>query len=289
MMIESLTTLVNENLTTEEQAKMAKDFAGYVLEVNPFDRTDYETLIKEVLELGTFPCDMDAATKEAIQNCLIEVLKINGIDLFKDSYRTRMAKQKLERLKNELNEQHKKLVDHYNQANGQPMNDKRGARSFFNKVDKLEDKKSELIKQIEVQEERIERLEWADERKRLGLNKQGGLMLTIDNIPRIEEELERAERGESHFAPATLRKYKKELARLKAEKEQLNNASSKAQEIINSGKLNQWKKYPTVYFIKGLRKVAIELKNGAFEVSSKYAPQTDEEKEIVKEILNMEV
>ncbi|WP_235311879.1 hypothetical protein [Ligilactobacillus salivarius] len=285
MMIEGLTTIVNENLTTEEQNKMAKDFQNYVLEVNPFDRTDYKTLIKEVLELGTFPCDMDAATKEAIQNCLIEVLKINGIDLSEDSYRTRMAKQKLERLKNELNEQHKKLVDHYNQANGQPMNDKRGARAFFNKVDKLEDKKSELIKQIKEQEERVERLEWADENRRNGRNKQGGLMLTIDNIPRIEEELERAERGESHFAPATLRKYRKELARLKTGKEQLSNASSKAQKIINSGKVNQWKKYPTVYFIKGLRKVAIELKNGAFEVSSKYAPQTDEEKAIVKEIL----
>lgn len=204
---------------------------------------------------------------------------------FEESYRTRQAKQKLERLKNELSEQHKKLVDHYKQANGQPMNDKRGARVFFNKVDQLEDRKSKFVKQIEAQEERVERLEWADENKRNGRNKQGGLMLTIDNIPRIEEELEKAERGESHFAPATLRKYKKELARLKAEKEQLGNANSKAKKIINSDKVTQWKRYPTVYFIKGLRKVAIELKNGAFEVSSKYAPQTDEEKEIVKEIL----
>ena len=285
MMIESLTTLVNENLTTEEQAKMAKDFAGYVLEVNPFDRTDYETLIKEVLELGTFPCDMDAATKEAIQNCLIEVLKINGIDPFEESYRTRMAKQKLERLKNELHEQTNKVFEHWEQTNGQPMNDKRGARSFFNKAERLESKAIDLNKQIKEQEERVGRLEWADERKRLGLNKQGGLMLTIDNIPRIEEELERAERGESHYAPVTLRKYKKELARLKVEKEQLSNASSKAQEIIESGRVNQWKKYPTVYFIKGLRKVAIELVDGTFKESSKYAPQTDEEKEIVKEIL----
>lgn len=204
---------------------------------------------------------------------------------FEESYHTRQAKQKLERLKNELSEQHKKLVDHYKQANGQPMNDKRGARVFFNKVDKLEDKKSKLVKQIEAQEERVERLEWADENKRNGRNKQGGLMLTIDNIPRIEEELEKAERGESHFAPATLRKYKKELARLKAEKEQLGNASSKAQEIISSGKVNQWKKHPTIYFVKGLRKVAIELVDGAFEVSSKYAAKTDEEKQIVREIL----
>ena len=168
---EKLINLMNENFNNQAQNVIAKDFADYVWEINPFDQTDYESLIKEVLVSGAFTESMDVMTREAIQNCFINALQKKGIDPFEDGYRTRMAKQKLERLKNELNEQHKKLVDHYNQANGQPMNDKRGARAFFNKVDKLEDKKSELIKQIEVQEERVERLEWADERKRLGLNK----------------------------------------------------------------------------------------------------------------------
>lgn len=283
---EKLISLMNENFNAQAQNLIASDFQNYVEETNSFDRTDYKILIKEVLEFGAFPTSMDVMTREAIQNCFINALQKKDVDPFEESYRTRQAKSKLVRLKNELSEQHKKLVDHYNQANGQPMNDKRGARAFFNKVDKLEDKKSELIKQIEVQEERVGRLEWADERKHLGLNKQGGLMLTIDNIPRIEEELEKAERGESHYAPATIRKYKKELAKLKAEKEKLNNVSSKAQEIIESGKVNQWKKRPTIYFVKGLRKVAIELVDGAFEVSSRYAPQTDEERAIVDEILN---
>lgn len=282
---EKLMSLMNENFNSQAQSLIASDFQNYVQETNPFDQTDYKSLIKEVLESGAFPTSMDAMTREAIQNCFINALQKKGIDPFEESYRTRMAKQKLERLKNELSEQHKKLVDHYNQANGQPMNDKRGARAFFNKVDQLEDRKLELIKQIEAQEERVERLEWADENKRNGRNKQGGLLLTIDNIPRIEREIEKAKRGESHYAPVTLRKYKKELARLKAEKEQLGNASSKAQEIINSGKVKQWKKYPTVYFIKGLRKVAIELVDGTFKESSKYAAHTAEEKAIVKEIL----
>lgn len=282
---ERLINLMNENFNSQAQSLIASDFQNYVQETNPFDRTEYKILIEEVLKFGAFPTSMDVMTREAIQNCFINALTKKGVDPFEEGYRTRMAKQKLERLKNELSEQHKKLVDHYNQANGQPMNDKRGARAFFNKVDQLEDRKLELIKQIEAQEERVERLEWADENKRNGRNKQGGLLLTIDNIPRIEREIEKAERGESHYAPTTIRKYRKELARLKAEKEQLNNANSKAQEIINSDKVTQWKKSPTIYFIKGLRKVAIELKNGAFEVSSKYAPQTDEEKEIVKEIL----
>lgn len=283
---EKLINLMNENFNSQAQSLIASDFQNYVQETNPFDRTEYKILIEEVLKFGAFPTSMGVMTREAIQNCFINALQKKDVDPFEEGYRTRMAKQKLERLKNELSEQHKKLVDHYNQANGQPMNDKRGARAFFNKVDKLEDKKSKLVKQIEVQEERVERLEWADENRRNGRNKQGGLLLTIDNIPRIEREIEKAKRGESHYSQATIRKYRKELARLKAAKEQLNNASSKAQEIIESGKLNQWKRYPTVYFIKGLRKVAIELKNGTFEVSSKYAPQTDKEKEIVKEILS---
>lgn len=283
---EKLINLMNENFNSQAQNLIAKDFANYVWKTNPFDQTDYESLIEEVLELGTFPEGMDVMTREAIQNCFINTLQKKGIDPFEESYRTRMAKQKLERLKNELHKQTNKVFEHWEQTNGQPMNDKRGARSFFNKAERLESKAIDLTKEIKAQEERVERLEWADENKRNGRNKQGGLMLTIDNIPRIEEELEKAERGESHFAPATLRKYKKELARLKTEKEQLNNASSKAQEIINSDKVTQWKKYPTVYFIKGLRKVAIELKDGVFEVSQKYAPQTDEEKAIVDEILN---
>ena len=278
---EKLVNLMNESFNSQAQNVIAKDFADYVWETNPFDQTNYEILIKEVLEFGAFPEGTDVMEKEAIQNCFINALQKKGVDPFEESYRTRMAKQKLERLKNELHQQTNKVFEHWEQTNGQPMNDKRGARSFFNKAERLESKAIDLNKQIKEQEERVERLEWADENRRNGRNKQGGLMLTIDNIPRIEEELERAEHGESHYAPATLRKYRKELTRLKAEKEQLNNASSKAQEIINSGKVNQWKKYPTIYFIKGLRKVAIELKNGAFEVSSKYAPQTDEEKEII--------
>lgn len=282
---EKLVNLMNESFNEQAQNLIAKDFADYVWETNPFDQTDYESLIKDVLESRVFPESMDVMTREAIQNCFINALQKKGVDPFEESYRTRMAKQKLERLKNELHEQTNKVFEHWEQTNGQPMNDKRNARSFFNKAERLENKAIDLNRQIKEQEERVGRLEWADERKRLGLNKQGGLMLTIDNIPRIEEELERAERGESHYAPVTLRKYKKELARLKVEKEQLNNVSSKTQEIIESGKVNQWKKYPTVYFIKGLRKVAIELKDGVFEVSQKYAPQTDEEKAIVKEIL----
>ena len=257
---EKLVNLMNENFNSQAQNVIAKDFQNYVERTNSFDRTNYIVLIEEVLEFGAFPTSMDVMTREAIQNCFINALQKKGIDPFEESYRTKRAKQKLERLKNELHVQTNKVFEHWEQTNGQPMNDKRNAKSFFNKADRLES-------------------------KAIDLNKQGGLMLTIDNIPLIEEELEKAERGESHFIPVTIRKYKKELARLKAEKEQLSNTSSKAQEIIESGKVNQWKKRPTIYFIKGLRKVAIELVDGSFKESPKYAAKTDEEKEIVNEIL----
>lgn len=213
---EKLINLMNENFNSQAQNVIAKDFQNYVERTNSFDRTNYIVLIEEVLEFGAFPTSMDVMTREAIQNCFINALQKKGIDPFEESYRTKRAKQKLERLKNELHVQTNKVFEHWEQTNGQPMNDKRNAKSFFNKADRLESKAIDLNKQIKEQEERVGRLEWADERKRLGLNKQGGLMLTIDNIPRIEEELEKAERGESHFIPVTIRKYKKKACKIES-------------------------------------------------------------------------
>ncbi|WP_270344701.1 hypothetical protein [Ligilactobacillus agilis] len=45
--------------------------------------------------------------------------------------------------------------------------------------------------------------------------KTGGLFMTVENIPRIEEEIAKSERGESMFTRATIRRYKKKLVELK--------------------------------------------------------------------------
>ena len=59
------------------------------------------------------------------------------------------------------------------------------------------------------------------------------------------------------------------------------------QAIIDSGDVKQWAKHPHIYFVKGLRQVALELtEEGKFEQSSQYFPNTDEEKEVVNKLLS---
>ncbi len=79
---EKLINLMNENFNSQAQKLIAKDFSDYVWETNPFDQTDYESLIKEVLESGAFLESMDVMEKEAIQNCFINALQKKGVDPF---------------------------------------------------------------------------------------------------------------------------------------------------------------------------------------------------------------
>ena len=60
-----------------------------------------------------------------------------------------------------------------------------------------------------------------------------------------------------------------------------------AQDIIDSGEIKQWAKHPNIYFVKGLRQVALELtEEGKFEQSSQYLPNTKEEREVVNKLLS---
>ena len=59
------------------------------------------------------------------------------------------------------------------------------------------------------------------------------------------------------------------------------------QDIIDSGEVEQWAEHPNIYFVKGLRRVALELtEEGKFEQSSQYLPNTKEEKEVVNKLLS---
>ncbi|EPI2235305.1 ArdC-like ssDNA-binding domain-containing protein [Enterococcus hirae] len=124
----------------------------------------------------------------------------------------------------------------------------------------------------------------------MGYNKYGGLDMTIENIPRIREEIERFEKGESSFSAATIRKYQRKLETLEQLKEKSEkgkeNILPEVQAIIDSGRVTQWKKNPTIYFLKGYRKVALELnENGEFEESKKYQATSEEEKAAIRELL----
>lgn len=192
---------------------------------------------------------------------------------------------KLERLKQEkaaaLSEWASYSMEH---ANGQPMNDKKNNASFYNGLERVENRIRSLDEQIEKQEI----IEARKRERKAGYNKVGGLLLTIDNIDHIRLEIEKAAQGQSIYSASTIRKYKKALKELEKQLEATeNNHNEKLDELIASGKLNQWKKQPTIFFIKGYRKLAIKmLENGSFEIAKKYAPKDDKEKAAIENILN---
>ncbi|HGI2115863.1 TPA: PBECR4 domain-containing protein [Streptococcus agalactiae] len=208
-----------------------------------------------------------------------------------DNSRLAQARRKLERLRGEQDEAISRAYSHQSLTNGQPMNDKRGGASFKRKQEQIEDQVFSKMDEIRQQEERVERLEHQQHLKEMGLNRQGsGLEMSVQNIPRIREELEKAKRGESFFTKATLKRYQEELTRLEAISEQMGKTSIQpaTQALIDEGLVNQWQKQPNTYFVKGLRRVALELtEEGEFQLSSqtKYHPKTDEERLKVDELL----
>ena len=163
-----------------------------------------------------------------------------------DNSRLGKSKRKLVRLQNELNEQIEKMFEHQRKTNGQPMNDKRNGHSWFRQQERIENKVHSLREEIKQQEKQVEKLERQEELKEMGYNKYGGLDMTIENIPRIKEEIERFEKGESTFSAATIRKYQRKLETLEQLKERSEkgkeNLLPEVQAIIDSGRVTQWKK-----------------------------------------------
>lgn len=210
-----------------------------------------------------------------------------------DNSRLGQSRRKLDRLHNEFSEATNAVYRHFAMTNGQPMNDKRNGASFFRKADQLENRVFNKLHEIKEQEERVERLEAREERKAAGLNRSGnGLEMSVQNIPRIREELEKAKRGESFYTNQTLKRYREELTRLEKISEQMAKTAIQpgTQSLIDEGVVNQWAKQPNLYFVKGLRRVAVELsEEGIFKESAKYRPQTLEEREKLNQILEVQL
>lgn len=216
----------------------------------------------------------------------------NDSQVEEESYALRRSRAKLERLKKERDEAIDAAMDHQKLTNGQPMNDKRGGQSFLKKQGQKEDKVFALLDEIKKQEERVAHLEDKERWKKEGLNRRGtGLDISVENIPLIEAEIAKAEKGEGSYSRQTIKRYKTELVKLKAMKEKMENVTihPKVQELIDAGKLSQWKKQPTMYFVKGMRKVALELTDdGQLQLpsSGKFHPKTAEDKDAVQELLS---
>lgn len=207
-----------------------------------------------------------------------------------DNSRLAQARRKLERLQNEGSSAIDAVYEYGAQTNGQPMNDKRGGDRYFRRQEQLENRIFSKLDEVKKQKERVERLEHQQHLKELGLNRQGtGLEMSVQNIPRIREELEKADRGESFYTRETLKRYRSELERLEGIVDQVSSVtiSPAAQSLIDDGLVTQWAKQPNIYFVKGLRRVAFELTDsGEFQPSKKYSPRTPEEVNKVEELLS---
>lgn len=207
-----------------------------------------------------------------------------------DNSRLGQARRKLNRLQSEYKEKIQEMYAHQALTNGQPMNDKRNGRSWSNRQEQLETSVRRLAKEVEDQAERVSKLENQKEAKELGLNKQGGLLMTVENIPVIKAEIEKYLSGESMYSADTIKKYEKQLEKLEALQAQVTeaqrNLSEHAATLIASEEITPWAKNPMVYFVKGLPKVALELTTeGEFIPSETYFPKTEAHKQRVEELL----
>ena len=124
------------------------------------------------------------------------------------------------------------------------------------------------------------------------LNKNGsGIAITMENLPRIKEEVEKASVGESKYSKATIRRYSRHVKTLEELQEKLATITIQpsAQKMIEQGAVVQWAKQPNLYFVQGLKKVAVELQDdGTFAIPKgrKFLANTEEEKQKVEAVLN---
>lgn len=191
--------------------------------------------------------------------------------------RLEIAEQKLKRLEREFDEATQSAYSHMNQANGQPMNDKRNGGTFFKKTEQLENRIFNKIHEIEAQKERISSLKDREFRKENHLTANYGLQTSVHNIEEFK-----ARKQDS----ATRKKVKTLEAILeKSEKDKLV-LSDCSKQLIASGKVSQWTKMPIYYFVAGLRKTALVVNdNGDFVLSKKYPAKNEAETQFVLDLL----
>ncbi|EJP20983.1 PF06114 domain protein [Streptococcus oralis SK304] len=106
---------------------------------------------------------------------------------------------------------------------------------------------------------------------------------TMSEVHEAGAEYETERPDNSRLAQA-----KRKLERLEAIQDKVDGLviQPETQALIDAGEVQRWAKQPNIYFVKGLRRVALELtEEGRLELSPKYRPNTDEEKEIVNKLL----
>lgn len=147
---------------------------------------------------------------------------------------------------------------------------------------------NELLKDVHV----VGKTSWATIGAKTSVNNLDYFRQKLADMEKENEEAKAYNKTKPAIKKKTLgaeiTKLKRKIASLEKMQERDKNkvVSEKTQELIDSGAVNQWKKKPIYYFVKGLKKVALEIDdNGDFYISSRYSPYSEEDKKFVEELL----
>lgn len=223
------------------------------------------------------------------------------------------AIQKLEHIRNEQEETQKAIRSEHDQIPfGQP--NIIGRPDIYKKVNKQYEKSRQLLQEEEKQKQTIEMLKKVETIKEENnalkdvhvVGKSGyatvGAKTSVNNIDYFKEKLEELERLNVEAKQynktkpeikhktygSEITKLKRKIAMLKEMQERDKNktVSEHTQKLIDDGLVNQWKKKPIYYFVKGLKKVALEInQDGNFEISKRYPAYSEDDQEFIRELL----
>ncbi|EAC4184094.1 hypothetical protein D9N27_09240 [Listeria monocytogenes] len=227
-----------------------------------------------------------------------------------------IAKSKLERIRNEQAENSKEIrKEHDRIPFAQP--NIIGRRDIYKKVKQNYAKSRKLLIEEEKQENRVEFLETLEEFKQenellqdvhtVGKTSYAsmGAKTSVNNLDYFRNKLQELEKENEEAKAfnktkpkvkrrtkgAEITKLKRKIGMLEEMEDKAENTklSSNMQALIDSGEVNQWKKKPIYYFVKGLRKVALEIdNNGEFFISPSYPAYSENDKEFVRNLLEKE-
>ncbi len=205
---------------------------------------------------------------------------------------TRRSKAKLAALEASLDSKFNEHVNNMRARQGEPWHlDTARGRANKNRADKEMSSISSLRDQIEKQKRVVERQVARDNARGSLFDYKGNLNITTRNIKQVKAYLKDLDSGKvpKTRTAATIRTWKNKVANLEAsmKKASKTKVSASAKSLIDSGKVTQWAKRPNTYFIKGLKKTALELQpDGTFKHSSRYfGPATSEHKARVERFI----
>ena len=228
--------------------------------------------------------------------------------------RLELAEQKLERLKKEFDGIENPFKG---MPLGQPLHMyKESGRRMKRQLDKYETRKFNKLHELQDQEKRVERLREKAKKDELGLTSSGGLKKSVENIDRwkkrVDQQLKVKEFLKENkikvsdqwkigadvwrnlgdlYSSQKLKEAKETVAMLEAMQEKSEKAESSmsvlTRKLIEDGSVSQWAKKPTFFFVKSLKKVALEInENGDFQESMKYPAKNTDEKIFIERLIN---